>query len=185
MKKSLSLLAASLLCTPLLANAAPLQQGTPYAGLNYSLLNYSEEGVSDDAEPTALVGKMGYFMVDQIAVEGRLGLGTTDDTVNVNVVGVNVPVDVEIDRMFGLYLVGHLPLGEQASLYALVGFTDVKATFSAAGYSASDNDSGFTYGFGADLYASEQFGINAEYTQYLDETGYDLSAVSLGVKLHF
>src|SRR5690606_611748 len=185
MKKSLSLLAASLLLTPLLANASPLQQGTSYGGLNYALLNYSDEGISADAEPTALVGKLGYFMLDQIAVEGRLGLGTTDDTVTVHNFGTPVQVDVEVDRMFGLYLVGHLPLGEQASLYALVGFTDIKATFSAGGFSTSGSDSGFTYGFGADLYASPQFAINAEYTQYLDETGYELSAISLGAKLHF
>ena len=169
MKKSLSLLAASLLCTPLLANAAPLEQGTPYAGLNYSLLSF-DVGEGAEIEPTALVGKAGFFLVDQIAVEGRLGLGATDDA------------GVEIDRMTGVYLSGHLPLGEQASLYALVGHSNVKVSDGGAG---SESQSGFSYGFGVDLYPSEEFGVNLEYTQYLDETEVDLSAVSLGVKLHF
>lgn len=181
MNKSLSLLAASLLCTPLLANAAPLEQGTPYAGLNYSLLTLAAPEELEDLEPTALVGKMGYFLVDQIAVEGRLGLGATDDTVN----DYGVPVDMEVDRMYGVYLVGHLPLGDQATLYALVGHSNFKATFSAEGESIPESESGFSYGFGVDLYPSEQFGVNLEYTQYLDETDFDLSAVSLGVKLHF
>lgn len=185
MKKRLSLAVATLALMPFLANSAPLQQGTSYAGVNYALLNYSEDGVSTDAEPTALVGKLGYFMVDQLAIEGRLGFGVTDDSVRVDAYGQQVAVAVDLDRMFGLYLTGHFPLSEQASVYALVGFTNMKATFSAGGTSLSGTDSGFAWGFGADIYASPQFAINAEYTQYLDETGYSLSAVSIGAKLPF
>lgn len=184
MKKKLALAAATLALMPFLANSAPLQQGTSYAGVNYALLNYSEDGFPD-AEPTALVGKLGYYMVDQIAVEGRLGIGMTDDTITVDVDDGPVQATLDIDRMFGLYLVGNLPLSEQASLYALVGFTDFKGTGTVLGQSFSMTDSGFTYGFGANLYASPQFGINAEYTQYLDETGYSLSAVSIGATLPF
>src|SRR5690606_8314813 len=171
--KMLPLFAAALAVTPLLANSAPLQQGTTYAGLNYALLELSSDApATTDAEPTAFVGKLGHFLLDQIAVEGRLGLGVTSDTV--------AGVDYDMDRLLGAYLTGYVPLGEQITAYALVGVTE--ARFSASGITAT-TDSGFTWGFGADLYASPKFAINAEYTRYLDETGYSFSAVSIGARL--
>lgn len=181
MKKRLALAAATLALMPFLANSAPLQQGTSYAGVNYALLKFSPDDVSTDIEPTALVGRLGHFVLDQIAIEGRLGLGATDDSIHDN----GNEVTVEMDRLAGLYATGHVPLGEQASVYALVGYTQVKVSSSSAFGSVSDTDSGFTWGFGADIYASPQFAINAEYTRYLDETGYSFSTVSIGAKLPF
>ena len=47
-------------------------QGDNYVGLQYSQVTYDEDDF-DDAEPTALVGKIGQFLNENIAIEGRLG----------------------------------------------------------------------------------------------------------------
>ena len=182
MTRSRALLAATLTASVLTANATPFQLGTSYAGLNYALFAYRENGIGKDLEPTALVGKLGHFIFDQLSVEGRFGLGVSDDTIKA---GNGVDVTGDLDRMFGLYATGHFPLGEHASVYALIGFTDIRATFSTPGVSVSESDNGFTYGFGADIYTGPRFGINAEYTRYLDQTGYRFSATSIGATLHF
>lgn len=182
MNRSRALLAATLTASVLTANATPFQLGTSYAGLNYALFAYRENGIGKDLEPTALVGKLGHFIFDQLSVEGRFGLGVSDDTIKA---GNGVDVTGDLDRMFGLYATGHFPLGEHASVYALIGFTDIRATFSTPGVSVSESDNGFTYGFGADIYMGSRFGINAEYTRYLDQTGYRFSATSIGATLHF
>ena len=179
-----SAVAVVLAVLPTVLMANPMSQGPSYGGITFSQLKYDEDGISDDANPTALIGRHGYFVANQIAIEGRLGIGHSDDTVRVDEFGPAVDVDVELDGLLGFYAVGHLPLGEAASIYGLFGFTDAKATASANGFSDSDTNSGLSYGFGAEFYPSEQIGLNIEYTQYLDESGYDLSAISAGVKFH-
>lgn len=172
------------------ALAGPAAEGTGYAGGMFTMLTYDEDGVSDDAEPTALIGRLGYHANEYFAVEGRLGIGLSDDSVTVTIPDgfggtVTGDVDVELDRLFGAYAVGYLPLGDAAAAYGLVGFTNAKATFSANGFSDSDTDSGLSYGIGFDLYPTSAFAVNAEYVQYLDETDYDLSALSIGAKFLF
>ncbi|MCP1727417.1 opacity protein-like surface antigen [Natronospira proteinivora] len=177
-----ALLVSLAIASPSIAMGSSIDHGTSYGGVHFSQLAYDEDGVSNDANPTLLTGRLGHFFANQVAIEGRLGLGLSDDTVRIDDFGLAVDVDMELDRLFGVYAVGHFPLGQSASIYGLFGFTDAKATFSTNGFSDSDTDSGFSYGFGVDIYSSDQFGLNIEYTQYLDESGYDLSALSLGVK---
>ena len=159
-----------------------LTQGKGYIGANYTELTYDQDGMAKDPEPTVLVGRLGYFIIDQIAVEGRLGFGLSDDTIQVDTNG-STKVEFEIDRLSGVYLLTHLPISNGLSFYGLVGYTKAKIT--PRGYALSDTENGFSYGFGAELHSSDQFGLNIEYTQYLDEKGYDLSGISLGAKIYF
>ena len=152
-----------------------------YLGANYSMLTYDEDNVSEDLEPSAGIVRFGAMMTPHIGLERRVGVGISDDSVTFQ--GVEVAGD--IDRLFGAYLLGAVPVAEQFSIYGLVGFTDVKATFSAGGNEMSDDDSGFTYGGGFDIFLNSDIALNAEYTQYLDESGYALSSIAVGVKLLF
>ena len=141
-------------------------EGDTYGGLQYGLFTYAEDGFPD-AEPTALVGRYGQFVNDNVSVEGRFGIGLQDDTV--------LGVDVEIDTLFGLYGVFHTSSNSNTSFYGVLGFTKGEATASVPGFSVTEDDSGLSYGFGVDINS-----FNIEYMLYLDEDGYDLSAISLG-----
>lgn len=185
MKKLVSLVALPLFFMSTTASADPLSKGSGYLGGQYSLLTYSEDGINEDAEPTAFTGRIGHFIADRVALESRIGAGLGDDEVRVNTYAGSVDVNVELDSLFGIYAVGHIPLAPSASIYGLIGFTSIEATFSAGGYSASMSDSGLSYGFGAEFYPNQKFSMNVEYAQYLNETGYNLSAVNIGGSFHF
>ena len=143
-------------------------EGDTYGGLQYGLVTYSEDGFPD-AEPTALVGRYGKFVKDNVAVEGRFGIGLQDDTV--------LGIDVEVDTFFGVYGVFHVSSNSDTSLYGVLGFTKGEVTASVPGFSFSQDDSGLSYGFGVDINS-----FNIEYMLYLDETDYDVSAISFGFK---
>jgi len=81
-------------------------EGDTYVGVQYGLFTYDEVGFPD-VEPTALVGRYGRFINDNVAVEGRFGFGLQDDTV--------LGVDVEIDTFFGVYGVFHISSNSDTS----------------------------------------------------------------------
>lgn len=170
---------------PTIAMASPVEQGNMYVGFQFSQLTLDLDDLSDDAEGSAAIGRFGFFVADRVAIEGRLGIGLSDDSVEFDDDGFMVDVDVDLDRLQGLYAVGYLPLRQQASLYGLLGYTDARATITGSGVSDSEADSGLSYGVGAEFHPSDRFALNLEYTQYLDESDYELSAISAGMRFNF
>ena len=157
----------------------PLSQGYSYFGGSYTEFTYDADTIAGEAEPSALIGRLGHFMAENIAFEARYAKALDDDSVE--------GVDVELDGMHGFYFVGHLPLGHAGSLYGLVGYTSADIIRAGADDASSgeDSESGVSWGVGGEFYLSPTLAINAEYTQYLDETGYDLSALGLGLRIGF
>lgn len=170
---------------PTMAMAASLDDSIMYVGFQFADVTLDVDDLSDDAEPTAAIGRFGYFMTEQVAIEGRLGMDLSEDTVGFDDSGFTSDVDVDLDRLQGLYAVGYLPLVRQASLYGLVGYTDARATITGRGVAESESDSGLSYGVGGEFRPTERIGLNIEYTQYLDESDFELSAVSVGMRFDF
>lgn len=162
-----------------LALVAPAANAGMYAGVNFSIVEYEETGL-DSVEPTALVLRLGNEFTPNLAVEGRLGFGLSEDSVNV----FGTPVDVEVDNFFGLYLRGIAPLGA-VSLYGLIGYTDGELTASANGVSISADDSDTSYGVGADFALNKASAINVEWARLLSTSDYDVTALSIGYRHNF
>ncbi|MGC3874350.1 porin family protein [Halomonas sp. GXIMD04776] len=157
--------------------------GTSYAGLQYAKASY-EADYDIEADPSVLVGRFGHYLTDYFSVEGRVGLGLSDD--NVSVDGSNTDATVEIDHLFGAYAVGHLPVTDVASIYALAGFTQGEATAEYGSFSKSDDDGGFSFGVGGEVnFFSPRFSGTLEYMSYLDKSDYEVSAISAGVNYQF
>ncbi len=173
--KFLSLIAATSLymfSSALIAGGA----GQSYMGIQYALGNYSEEGISQEADPSVLVGRYGTYLQNNFSIEGRLGIGIAGDTL----VFSGIEVDVEVDYMVGIYALGHMNIAKGSSVYGLIGFTQAELTASAFGLSATNDDSGVSFGVGANIGS-----FNIEYIQYLDESEYEFSALSFGYITHF
>lgn len=166
---------------PQMSIAGPVESGKTYAGIQYSVLEFDVDGLDENLEPDAGVVRFGHFFVNNLALEGRVGFGLGDDSQRESS-GI---VDAELDRLFGIYVAGHIPVGSAASIYGLVGYTDAEADFSAGPFSVSGSDSGGSFGAGVDLYLGESVGLNAEYVRYLEEDDYEFSAMSAGVKFMF
>lgn len=170
-KYLISAVAATLISTPVFATDA----GEGYVGGQFSRTTYEESGV--DVSPTAIIGRLGYFVVDNFAVEGRLGFGVGDDSA--------FGADFEIDSIAGLYGVGHLPLGDVASVYAIAGFSRGEATASGPGGSISADDTDFSYGVGLQAKFAPTLSGHVEYMSYLDKSDYEITAIGLGLNYHF
>ena len=161
-----------------------------YAGVQYGIADLSFEGVSEDFSPTALIGRAGSNLNQYFSIEGRLGLGLSDDTLTATEGTTTASLSVELDTLIGIYGVGHVPLGKSSSIYALVGLTQIDATASASvtgigSASLSDDESDFSYGIGADIGILYNLWVNVEYVQYIDKADIDVSAIALGLKFGF
>lgn len=161
-----------------------------YAGIQYAIADFSFEGVSQEFSPTALVGRVGSNLNQYVSIEGRLGIGLSEDKVTVTDVVNTASVSIEIDTLIGLYGVGRLPLGKSSSIYALAGFTQVDVTASASvtgtgSASFSDDESDLSYGVGADIGIGYNLWVNVEYVQYLDKSDVEASAIAVGVRFGF
>ena len=161
-----------------------------YAGIQYASTDLSFDGVAEEFSPTCLIGRAGSNFNQYVSIEGRLGIGLSDDTITATYNATTASISAEIDTLIGLYGVGHLPLGKSSSIYALVGFTQIDATVSASetsvgSASMSDDESDLSYGIGADIGILYNLWVNVEYVQYIDKSDFDVSAIAFGVKFGF
>jgi len=200
MKKTLLTIipaAGLLLSTSLMAQSEQTDaSGNYYAGVQYVLATYDEDGM-EEFKPTALGIRLGMHLNDNFSIEGRLATGMEDDSINDTLPppddDINVTLTAELDILSGVYGIGHLNVTEALSVYGLIGYTYAewtakgKATVSGGSVSASssNDDAGLSVGFGAEFDMTENLALNLEYTQYLDESDYDISAIGLGVVYGF
>jgi outer membrane immunogenic protein len=152
-----------------------------YAGFQYAIGTYNEDGF-EEVNPTALIGRFGKYLNNSFALEGRFGIGLQDDSVSI----FGTDVSLDIDTLFGIYGVGHVNINDTSSVYGLIGFTQAEATVSAPGFiSESGDESGVSFGVGADIGLGSNIALNVEYTQYLNKSDFDLSAIGLGIIFSF
>ena len=154
-----------------------------YIGIQYAIGNYSEDGITEDFDPTVLVGRFGKFFNKNFALEGRLGIGLQDDTQHLSQFGFDGTV--EIDTILGVNGVGNANISETSSVYGLIGFSRVEGTATALGFSNSDDDTGLSFGVGADLGISNNVSLNIEYVSYLSKSDFDFSTLGFGVVFDF
>lgn len=179
MKKliAVTLLSSVAAITAVSANAD--SAGSAYVGALASHYTFDVDGASEDLNPTGLTVRGGYFFADNFAVETRLGTGLNDDTIS------GTDVDIELDQLFGVYAVGHLPVNDAFSFYGLIGFSYAEATLSNRFASISDDDDGFSYGAGVEVNFTPQVSGQLEYVSYLSKSDYDLNAASIGLSYNF
>jgi len=164
-------------------------QGESYIGVQYGYGDYSEEGISETFNPTALIGRFGYFFHPNFSVEGRLGIGLQDDTQFVSSVGPSgIDARLDIDHVVGLYGTGHINLTDWLSFYGVLGASSVKATASIPSIpalTASDDESSVSYGVGADVGIGKNIALNVEYMRYLEKSSYDCDMLGLVATFSF
>lgn len=160
-----------------------------YFAIQYGIGQYSEDGISEEFNPSISVGRFGRFLTPNFSVEGRLGLGLQDDTQHLQEFGVNgLDATLELDYILGIYGTGHLNLTDSFSLYGVLGVSKVKGTASLPSIpalTATENNSGVSYGVGADLGIGHNMALNLEYMLYLDKSEFDLGVIGLGLVFGF
>lgn len=166
-------IAGILLSCAYYAHAA--EEGDLYGGLQYAMITYDEEGFAD-VEPTALVGRIGRFVNHNLAIEGRLAVGLQDDDIDITIPGFGTfEAEVEVDNLYGFYVVLHSDTRKKNSFYGILGVSEGELEVSIDGFSVDGDESGLSYGVGVNI-----GNINIEYMSYLDEDDFEATALSLG-----
>ncbi|WP_170230880.1 porin family protein [Spiribacter vilamensis] len=162
--------------------------GDAYVGGGFTRTSYDEQG-APEFNPSALIGRLGYYVTDNIAVEGRLGFGLSSDETSARLNGMNVTGELDIERLAGAYAVAHLPVTGAMSVYGLAGFSYAEAeiTASAGGLSGSltRDDTGFSYGVGAQAGLTEAISGYVEWASYLDQDAYEATGITIGASYGF
>lgn len=181
-KTSLSL---ALFLVGVASPALAVEGGETYFGAGVSRTTLDADS-GEEFEPTAGIGRLGYGFADNFAIEGRAGFGITDDDVG------NTGVDVGVEGLYGAYLVGHLPVADRFSVYGLAGLSMVEFELSDSSVSnvgITFDDSGFSYGIGAEVSLTEMVSGYVEYTHYLEGDlegeDYDVRGTMIGAKYNF
>lgn len=176
MKKLLAKLSA----VSVLVLAASMTQALeqPYLGVDYIQSTY-EYASGDDASPTMAQLRFGADMTKYLGMEARTAFGIDDDKVS----GANY--NINITGVYTLGVVGRLPFGKHASLYAYAGYSYAQMTAESTDPGFPDietNDDGLSYGAGVVFPISRQYLLEADYTSYFDNEKYTFSGVSVGVR---
>ena len=150
-----------------------------YGGIQYGMANFELQGLT--ADPTMIVGTLGYEVNESLAFEGRFGLGLQDD--EINVLGYNTGYDLSVRHIISAFAKASIPLSG-AKAYLLAGYTDVELTVKSGGYSASLGNNGFSYGAGVEIGDGNTKGV-FEYVNLIDKDGGVLESFNVGVKVNF
>lgn len=156
-----------------------------YIGANYVFATYEEDDVSGEADLGALVAKVGSKITPYFAAELRGGFGVDDDSARVG----DIKAELELDYLVGGYGVLGLPNSTPVYPYVVVGFTKGKLTASAStpygSFSGSASETDVSFGAGANFSVHENVQVNAEYMQYLDKSGAEVTGISVGASYLF
>lgn len=174
------IIAGCMVSTALLWSGCVTAQGDDYVGLQYAELTASLDS-GEEASPQIAVARFGKQNTDYIAFEARVATNIDSDSTTVG----GVSVDVELDRLVGLYGVLRYPFFDTASVYGVVGATHGKMTARAMGDSVSGDDEDFSYGVGFDLRFARHYSVNIEYMNYLEEKGIEVTSMGLGLNYLF
>lgn|GEM_PF-1031094 len=149
-----------------------------YVGMNLGLLQYSENGLGSITPGLALL-RIGVPISPNLAFEGRAGAGLGNSSSDGN--------SLSLQSLYGAYVKGSLPLAPGFALYGVGGVAGVnlRRDFGAS----STNDTGLSFGVGADLNLGNGASVNVEWTRLPggNDLGYDYnsSMASLGLTWHF
>ena len=170
-KTAMAIVSCAMLGAPAFA------ESQSYGGVSLAFVDYSEQGVEDEAFITVLNGRFGAQFNENLSGEMRVGIGIGEDRVEVR----GSDVDVEIDNIYGAYLRAGALAGDVLYPYAIVGYSRGKVTATAGRFSASESESDVSFGIGVDFLANEQVFLSGEYMNYLDKDGVEVSGFSIGL----
>jgi hypothetical protein len=134
------------------------------------------EGIDESYDSVGLRLVAGMKLDEYLAVEFHGATGGSDDIYG---------LDVELDYLVGGFLKGIVPLSDNARLFGLLGYSEVKLTASGFGLNESGRDDDVSFGAGAEVDVTDTLAISADVTRYLSQADYDLDAYSIGLRYRF
>ena len=165
-----------------LANESPFNSSRTYINVGYTTFNEGSLG-SDSLQGMSL--KIGYDFTDFFAAEAVVGFSLKQSFQNES---GTTDADFKISNFEALYARATLPF-DRARPYLLLGFahmsTKASGLVNGQEFSASSSESGFSYGFGIDLYGSERTAFSFQWAKLMDKDTVDVSAMTFSFTHYF
>ncbi len=181
MKLTQSISLLTLTCLATFSTHAYAEQNQGYYGIGYHMGSYEENGVPE-ANPDAIAFRAGGYLNQVIALEARLALGITDDTVRTN---TNNSVDVELDTALSVFIKADVPMTPFVNAYGLLGLTRGEIEVIAGSLTASESETGLSYGLGIEGEINRRTYLSVEYVLYLDEDAFEYTGINFGITTRF
>ena len=152
---------------------ADAKHGNRYVGASVGFMDLEFGNSNIDAGLNHLEGRLGGYLNEFLAAEGRIGVGAVGDEIGAT--------DIDLRYLVGGYLRAGAPLSDNKLFpYVLLGFTRADVEVG----SVTDSETDASFGLGADI-ALGGLGLSVEYVEYVDKNQYDLSGFSVGLKTNF
>jgi hypothetical protein len=149
---------------------------TIYTGIQASQFTYEDDFI--EGKPSALVFRIGGYLDEGTAIEARFGSGFSGYGDSASFSGVEYDFDVE--PFLGLYGLYHIGWGSNASVYGLMGLTIGEVTVTSLGLTSDNRATNLSFGIGLNIAS-----FNFEFTQYLHDKDFDVTAISFGYVSRF
>lgn len=180
MKKiAMAMAAASALLLTTGVQAQATKSSPLYGEIGYTSLKYSGAGLS--ASPAALRGIVGYGLHPNFAVEGMLGFGVKNDTINV----AGTSVEVKLQHMYGAYVKARANPTPELELFARLGYAEARTKGTAAGVAVTSTDGDVSYGAGLNYKFTPSVYVGADYMIYYSKSGEKHKGFTLGLGMSF
>lgn len=150
-----------------------------YGELGWASITYKESGYK--LQPSMVRALVGTELNPNLNVEGMLGFGVSDDTVNIQ----GVRVTGQINNAWGIFLKPKASIAPNLELFGRVGYVKTKVTASVPGYAISDTGGDIAYGAGLSYKISETTSLNADYMSYYNKDAVKATGFTIGLGLRF
>ena len=131
-------------------------------------------GLVPDHNPTGVYLTLGNLINKNVAAEFRYGIGIHGDA-------SQVPgLEVKVDNFLGAYIrVGSLT-GNAINPYVVAGYTRGRISITLDDVTGDADGSDFSFGLGTDITINEKLFFNAEYMNYYDDDGIQVTGWGIG-----
>ncbi len=169
-KVTRSLIVLCVLGMPVAASATGGYWGIGLSGVR------SEDELGDAIEPRNLYAQFGHDFTDHVGMEAQTSITLADDEFE----GIDWSA-----ALVGLYVKGTLPVSESVKLSVLGGYASVDLAADVGFGYVSTDESGPSYGFGADFGITGGIDLSVRYMRYLEEDGLFSEVTGLNVALQW
>jgi outer membrane immunogenic protein len=159
------------LCT---APASAAESSSVYVGAAYSSVTIDDV----DGEPAIATAIIGFPVMENLSLEGRIGTGVKSVYESTFVGAVFVTGELKIDNYYGAFVRANLPAGDSLNLYLLGGYGTANVSVRTNFGSGSSSESSGAYGAGAEVVfgASKSHHFGVEWARYFKDAN-ALSAI--------
>ena len=159
---------AAAIAATVLTPVAAAHADETYLGADFVIAD-----ILDEANPLALGVRFGRNFNENFGIEGRAGIGVTEDGPS--------GVDVKLKHYAGVFAKGTVPFNDLFSGYAVLGYSTAKIGVETLGVSASGDDNGVSFGLGGQYHIGAMSSVHFEYLRIVE----DVEAFQIGMTFNF